>query len=87
MFACIQGHEKCVEFLLSHHADVNVRDKVQFPLPSKRKFNREQLCITIQDGWSAVMFGCLNKKVQIVKLLLDHNVDPNAQDEVVSHIM
>ena len=28
LFACFKGHEKCVELLLSHHADVNVRDKV-----------------------------------------------------------
>ena len=28
LFACFKGHEKCVELLLNHHADVNVRDKV-----------------------------------------------------------
>ena len=28
MFACLNNHEKCVELLLSSHADANIRDTV-----------------------------------------------------------
>ena len=43
--------------------------------------------LIFQDGWTALMLASLEGRTDIVELLIKHNADVNAREEVGLHVI
>ena len=92
MWATDKDNLEMVELLLANNADPNIKAKVQYmtvyTLKHLWSVTYYNIILTpmynsqLQNNWTALMLATRQGNLKIVKTLLDHGADPNAQTSV-----
>eukprot|EP00802_Teleaulax_amphioxeia_P019301 Tamp_19528.p1 GENE.Tamp_19528~~Tamp_19528.p1 ORF type:complete len:411 (+),score=83.58 Tamp_19528:98-1234(+) len=91
--AARNGHHKCVTALLDAKASVDIKDKQEMTalhnascskcldsVGALLRLGPECIHLKDKDGWTSLHFAARFGRDDVVKMLLDHKADPNAQD-------
>ena len=76
--SCERGHVDIVNVLLSHGADIHVKDKVSI----YSDITSIKSLLLIQDGDTPLHLSCKSGHVDIVNVLLSHGADIDVKNNV-----